>query len=213
MTRTEGGNFKSLASLMDGARTAETTSPPHGKTTTAGSEKVSGVSPSRQGNTFANFDLNANLGMRDAFDRCLKVGNREAWCALLVGRPGNGKTHLAIAAMRQYGFMRSMLWKVPELLDWMKTMVFDKGFSIEEITRPYREQDILLVLDDLGVENQTDWAHEQLYRILDARYENKLPTIITSNQVPDRLDARLLSRYSVGQVVCNGKDVRRDYDE
>jgi DNA replication protein DnaC len=66
-----------------------------------------------------------------------------------------------------------------------------------------------VVFDDLGAENQTDWAAEQLYRVLDARYDAHLPTIITSNAAQSRLDGRLLSRYAEGLVVCRGEDVRR----
>ncbi len=67
----------------------------------------------------------------------------------------------------------------------------------------------LVVLDDLGTEKMTEWASEQLYRVLDGRYDRGLPTIITSNVQSDSLDPRILSRYAEGLVVCNGKDVRR----
>lgn len=40
----------------------------------------------------------------------------------------------------------------------------------------------LLVLDDLGVENPTDWALEQIQTILDYRYANALHTVITTNR-------------------------------
>lgn len=150
--------------------------------------------------------------MRAAFDRCRAVAAGEKWAALLSGRPGNGKTHLAIAAMNAFGFDRSILWKVPDFLDWMKVQAFDKGADIERILRPYREQDFLLVLDDLGVEQRTEWAYQQLYRVLDSRADSKLPTIITTNQTPDRLDERIVSRYRSGLVVCAGKDVRSRFD-
>lgn len=38
-----------------------------------------------------------------------------------------------------------------------------------------------LVLDDLGTEKLSDWVQEKLYAILDWRYGQELPTLVTSN--------------------------------
>ncbi len=43
-----------------------------------------------------------------------------------------------------------------------------------------------LVIDDFGIHNESDWVNSVLYDLIDARYENNLLTIITSN---DPLDA------------------------
>lgn len=147
--------------------------------------------------------------MKAAYEACQAVGAGRQWSALLAGPPGNGKTHLATAAMYEYGIMRSMFWKVPDFFDWLKRMAFDENYPLDTLVKPYRTQDFLFVLDDLGIEKETDWTHEQLYRILDARYENELPTIITTNQPPNKLAPPILSRYSEGLVVCTGADIRR----
>lgn len=52
----------------------------------------------------------------------------------------------------------------------------------------------VLVLDDLGQENTTDWTAEQLYRIAHARYHEGRPTIVTSNLTGDEIKARYESR-------------------
>lgn len=147
--------------------------------------------------------------MGAAFDRCVDVAEREAWSAFLTGSYGNGKTHLAIAAMHDFGLQKSFFWKVPDYLQWLKTMAFDRGFGIDDLTRSYLTGDFLLVFDDYGVHNATEWADEQLYRVLDARSDAQLPTIITSNVPPQKLDARILSRYAAGLIVCEGRDLRR----
>lgn len=165
------------------------------------------MAPDRWGDTFETFNLSLNPGMGDAFAQCRAVAEGSAWCSFMAGDPGNGKTHLAIAALNAFG--RGRFWKVPDFLDWLKHWAFDEGYELDVLLKAYREQDFLLVLDDLGVENQTDWAHEQLYRVLDARYERKLPTIVTTNQSLRKIDGRIASRYASGLVPCKGADLRR----
>lgn len=149
--------------------------------------------------------------MADAKRQCVLVAGGDAWCALLVGRPGNGKTHLAIAALN-VAIKRELsgyFWKVPDWLSWLKRSVFDEEtMTLDAALESYRQPGGLLVLDDLGAENATDWASEQLYRVIDARYDAKAPTIVTSNQMPSRIDQRILSRLKSGLVVCQGEDMR-----
>lgn len=44
-----------------------------------------------------------------------------------------------------------------------------------------------LIIDDLGAEKNSDWTCEQLFRILNERYNNARQTIITSNLTPEKL--------------------------
>lgn len=39
----------------------------------------------------------------------------------------------------------------------------------------------LLILDDLGTEKHSEWIEEQLFSIVNYRYERDMPIIITSN--------------------------------
>ena len=41
----------------------------------------------------------------------------------------------------------------------------------------------LLILDDAGVERVTEWRDEQLYDIVNHRYNHDLPLVITTNAV------------------------------
>ena len=54
----------------------------------------------------------------------------------------------------------------------------------------------LLVLDDLGVENNTPFAYEKLFQIINHRSDYRLPTVITTNLENSALDPRLASRLS-----------------
>jgi DNA replication protein DnaC len=52
----------------------------------------------------------------------------------------------------------------------------------------------LLILDDLGTQSSTPWAREKLYQLFNYRYFAKLPTVITTFDQIEEIDARLLSR-------------------
>ena len=54
----------------------------------------------------------------------------------------------------------------------------------------------LLILDDLGAHNSTPWAQEKLFQIINHRYNNRLPTVVTTNQRLEELDPRIASRLA-----------------
>ena len=60
----------------------------------------------------------------------------------------------------------------------------------------------LLILDDLGAENSTDWAREKIYEIIDSRYRDKKPIIITTN----------LKLEQLMEKMAGGDRVYRTYD-
>ena len=84
---------------------------------------------------------------------------------------------------------------VPDLLDHLRStfapqseVVYDELFSLMRGAE-------LLVLDDLGTQNPTPWASEKLFQLLNYRYQQRLPTVITANdQGLENLDERLRSR-------------------
>ena len=169
--------------------------------------RTRGIPLGREDNSFENFEATPEMNL--ALAQCRKVARGEARCALLQGSFGNGKTHLAIAALREWGSLETgYFWKVPDWLAMVKRRSFDEGEPLGNVLNPARAN-TLIVFDDLGAENQTDWAAEQLFRVLDARYDSRAPTIITSNKPLGQLDPRIVSRYRAGLVVCAGED-RRD---
>jgi DNA replication protein DnaC len=60
----------------------------------------------------------------------------------------------------------------------------------------------VLILDDLGQENQTPWTQEQMYRLSHARYHNGRPTIVTSNlsgeEIKNTYESRTVQRLFGG---------------
>jgi DNA replication protein DnaC len=140
----------------------------------------------------------------------------EGW-VLLEGSYGCGKTHLA-AAVANEAVRRgvpTLFITVPDLLDSLRF-----AFSSTETTFEARFEDIrnstLLVMDDFGTHNATSWAQEKLFQIINYRYINKLPTVITTNLILDEIESRIRSRLQdadfVRHVRITAPDFRRPKD-
>jgi len=116
---------------------------------------------------------------------------------MLIGPPGNGKSHLVAAAyhaLRARGFV-PVLVVVPDL--WTRMDATYRLGSREH------EADIyaalidcdLLILDDLGADKPTDKRRERLYTIVNARLLRNRPIIATSNVTDmDELEWRISKR-------------------
>ena len=114
----------------------------------------------------------------------------------MVGETGVGKTHLAAAAAseRLHTGDSVCFAVVPELLDALRAS-YGGGddASFDALFAAVKDVD-LLVLDDLGAQQSTDWANDKLYQLCGYRYTKALPTVITMNDMPDELPPRLASR-------------------
>lgn len=76
----------------------------------------------------------------------------------------------------------------------------------------------LLIIDDLGVERNSEFAREQVFSVIDSRYRSQLPMIVTTNLTltelrnpPDLARARIYDRVleRCVPVRVNGQNVRK----
>jgi len=161
-------------------------------------------------NTFATFNsdgvaLNAHdqRNLRAAFEAAQEfAADPEGWL-LITGTYGCGKTHLAAAivvALAQRG--HPVLFQVvPDLLDHLRATFSPRSpVAFDQLFQDVREAPCL-VLDDLGAQNATPWALEKLYQVLNHRYNNRLPTVITSNAPLEEMDPRVRSRLTDESLV------------
>lgn len=101
---------------------------------------------------------------------------------ILTGNTGTGKTHLATAIANHIVKQNYSAYfcSVRECIGDIKDSWRDKTVSEKEKIKQFAEFD-LLILDEVGVQFDTDTEKMILFDVLNARYLDMKPTIIISN--------------------------------
>jgi DNA replication protein DnaC len=114
----------------------------------------------------------------------------------LYGQCGTGKTY-SIWAMYKRLRVNDVPIYVVSSIDFLSQLRsdFNSGTKYYEA---YQDYGGILVIDDIGTEKYSEWAGEMFYAIINKRYEQKLPTIFTSNysiaEISDKFGDRIASR-------------------
>ncbi len=128
---------------------------------------------------------------------------------LLIGDPGTGKTHLAVAVLKALIAKGSqgLFFDYQNLLEKIRSG-YDvaSGQSDREAYRAALDAEILL-LDDLGAHRVTEWVEDTVTSIITYRCNNRKPTIATTNLADS--DAGTVSTERSG----TGVQVRRTLGE
>lgn len=137
--------------------------------------------------TFEDWDF--NKGPRSMYNLGTKYSEnfnkaKENGLGLLIhGSPGNGKSYLSFAIANRLLQKQTpvICISINGLLERIRETYSRWGKEGEtEILKSLGNAD-LVVLDDLGVEQSTEWSVTKIYNIIDSRYRNKLPLIVTTN--------------------------------
>jgi DNA replication protein DnaC len=170
--------------------------------------------------TFDNFQSRGMIGLSPRQADSLEMAYNHArqyaqalkgWL-LLQGGYGCGKTHLA-AAIANFAVglgVPSLFITVPDLLDTLRFAYDDPEATFEERFDDIRQAP-LLVMDDFGTQNATSWAQEKLFQIMNYRYINHLPLVITTNLPLDDIEPRIRSRFMDPQLVTRVNILAPDF--
>jgi len=149
--------------------------------------------------TIANF-----AAYNESLQRAAEIADRFARSFPAIGKglffegePGVGKTHLAVAVLRQaiqtVG-ARGLFYDVRDLLKIIRSTYNASVRTTEiEVLRPVMTAE-LLVLDDIGAEKTSEWVEETMNLIVNTRYNERRATIFTSNfpDIPDETEPNSL---------------------
>lgn len=166
-------------------------------------------------NAFAKQQVTGAYNAASKFALELEDKTRYRWL-MLRGECGTGKTHLAasIGHSAVAAGVRTIFITAPNLLDHLRS-AYSPSSSITYDDRFDLLREVpLLIIDDLGAENPSQWAQEKLYQLIDHRYNRfDLLTVITTNNDFNLFDIRLQSRLGdqrrVEHVYLEVPDYRR----
>jgi DNA replication protein DnaC len=122
---------------------------------------------------------------------------------LLIGEPGTGKTHLAVAALRmliQKGF-EGIFFDYQNLLERIRSGYDpNSGSSDREAYRVALDAEVLL-LDDLGAHRVTEWVEDTVTAIMTYRCNHRKATITTTTLVDSETGAVATGRITLGERI------------
>ena len=125
-----------------------------------------------------------------------------------VGGVGTGKTTLAmlISKAAMEADRTVAIYSLPRLLAMLRgTYADDAQFSLSELIDRLCSVDLLHV-DDVGAEQSSAWVLEQLYTIVNTRYEDGKAVLLTTNldrrQLEEQIGPRTVSRI---YEICGGE--------
>jgi DNA replication protein DnaC len=166
--------------------------------------------------SFDNFKVYPNEKLTNAVTRVRRFAEQfpavqKGFC--LIGPHGVGKTHLAVATLRQLIARgnQGLFYEVSDLLRVIRNTYNPVTKTAEmDILQPLVTAQVL-VLDDVGKEKTSEWVEETMTFIVNSRYNHRLVTIFTSNyedtpdiDVLDSLRVRVGSRmYSRMHEMCD----------
>lgn len=124
---------------------------------------------------------------------------------MLFGGYGVGKTYVMYAMINWKPNVRVRFYNSSALIEDIKASYNDAYAQNPVIS--LRDYEGYLFLDDFGSERVTDFVQDQFYQIINDRYVNNLPVVISTNyelgELADRLGERIASRLAQMCFIIN----------
>lgn len=102
---------------------------------------------------------------------------------VIMGNPGNGKTHLAVSVMKKLtekGYSVAFVNASSLIGKFKEYESFFTQETLDDFVRFLTVPD-LLILDDLGANRWSDLTKDYIYKVIDARYKEMKPILVTTN--------------------------------
>ena len=117
---------------------------------------------------------------------------------VLHGPSGSGKTHIAAAVANDVirRGVPALLVSVPDFLDYLRGAYAPNAETPFDSLFEQVKDAPLLILDDLGAQSATPWAQEKLFQVLNQRFIERRPTVITLSKPLLEIEPQLLSRLT-----------------
>lgn len=129
---------------------------------------------------------------------------KRAWCLLVCGTVGNGKTLLAVSALNYWldSYPYEGLYVTQEsLVDKIKATYDEGGATTDSLIEKYGRCK-LLVLDELTLRGWTEHTRNLISRIISMRYDYNLRTVIVGNvsqkDIKQMFEPHIISRLRTG---------------
>jgi len=155
----------------------------------AADAKAAGVPKRFRGCSFENYfavtaEQTEELTVAMEFATEISTGRSNGKGLVLAGKPGTGKTHIATAIVQHLldrGF-KARYVSSAGLIDMIRA-TWGKGAAktTEQVVDELGERLDLLVVDELGASGGSDNEKDILFRILDKRYAEVMPTVLLTN--------------------------------
>ena len=117
---------------------------------------------------------------------------------LIYGKPGTGKSFLSfcIANYLLDNGVKVIACSISTILEKIKEYSSFGNNKMTVFNNELKKAD-LLIIDDLGSENSSEWINSKIYEIIDLRYRSEKPLIVTTNLEPDDLKKKLTNKDGI----------------
>ncbi len=174
--------------------------------------KRAAIPPAFENVSFENYVITEGENQQRVFNNCKYFAENFARAiemnkhGFLVGKQGNGKTHLAVSIIKKVlsdGYS-AVFTKMSEICNAIRASYKNNDTSELEIIDNFTDIDLLIIDECASKDTFKPFEVEKLFEIVNNRYECKRPTLVLSNELNElelKIGTRTMSRLQEGGFV------------